>query len=238
MSSDRPSRRPQLFIVAAPSAAGKGTLIKRLFDGGWGGGDRPEFAVSHTTRPPRPGERAGVHYHFIDEATFERMVDDDEFVEWADVHGRRYGTSRTEIENRLARGVDVLLELDVQGTAQVLASHPDVCSVLILPPSYDELHRRITARGHDSPESVARRLSVSLWEIERYEIFDYVIINDEIERAGSELEAVLTARRCLREHNETRIQAILADFREAVGPTQHSQAPRVENNDGSDSRED
>lgn len=239
MSSNQPRRRSQLFVVSAPSAAGKTTLIERLFDGAWGSDERPEFAVSHTTRPPRPGERPGAHYHFIDDAEFDRMVAAGEFLEWAEVHGCRYGTSRSEVDARLARGADVLLDLDVQGAANVIAVHPEVCSVLVLPPSYQELYRRIAGRGHDSAESVSRRLSVSLWEIERYGIYDYVIINQEVERACRELKAVLTASRCLRQHNEERIQAILEDFRRALGPTrQHTPASRVETSDGSNSRED
>lgn len=241
MSSSAPGRQAQLFVVSAPSAAGKSTLIKLLFDGGWQGGERPEFAVSHTTRRSRPDEEAGLHYHFVDDAEFDRMVAAGEFLEWARVHGHRYGTSRREVDDRLARGVDVLLDLDVQGAASVLEAHPDACSVLILPPSYEELRRRLATRGHDDADSMARRLSVSLWEIERYGIYDYVIINDDAERACGELRAILTARRCLREHNEARIQAILADFRAALGPTEHltqPPAPRVETNDGPHSRED
>jgi guanylate kinase len=240
MSSEATARRGQLFVVSAPSAAGKTTLIRRLFEGLWHDGERPEFAVSHTTRRPRPDEKAGVHYHYVDDATFDGMVVGEEFLEWAEVHGRRYGTSRSEVDGRLARGVDVVLDLDVQGAESVLATHPDACSVLVLPPSYEELYRRIAGRGHESAEEIARRLSVSLWEIERYSIYDYVIINDEVERACSELKAVLTARRCSREHNETRIQAILADFRSALGPRAHHtrQHPSpLEINDGSDSRE-
>lgn len=211
-----PPARADLFVIAAPSAAGKTTLIKSLYATAPSDAPPPEFSVSHTTRSPRPGEVDGVNYHFVDEPEFGRMVEAGEFLEWAEVHGRRYGTARAEVEQRLARGTDVLLDIDVQGVANVRKAFPECCAILVLPPSYAELERRIAARGHDKPEDIARRLSVSLWEIERYELFDYVIINADIERACSELSGVITTRRARLERREERVRAIIEDFRSAL----------------------
>jgi guanylate kinase len=217
MSSSRRISRADLFVVAAPSAAGKTTLIERLYSAS--DASVPEFSVSHTTRSPRAGEIDGVSYHFVGDAEFDRMVEADLFLEWADVHAHRYGTARSEVEGRFARGADVLLDIDVQGVASVKAAYPDACAILVLPPSYAELQRRISARGQDGAESIARRLSVSLWEIERYALFDYAIINSDVELATRELAAVITARGVRLERREARVKAILEDFRRALDPT-------------------
>jgi len=216
-SSGATTGQADLFVVAAPSAAGKTTLIERLY----AAADEPlpEFSVSHTTRSPRAGEVDGVSYHFVDDVAFTRMVEAGEFLEWAEVHARRYGTARSEVEGRLARGADVLLDIDVQGVASVKAAYPRACAILVLPPSYAELERRISARGQDEAESIARRLSVSLWEIERYALFDYAIINSDVELATRELAAVIAARGVRLERREARVKAILEDFRSALDPT-------------------
>ena len=217
MSSSVSAPKADLFVVAAPSAAGKTTLIKALYRSAERTSERmPEFSVSHTTRAPRSGEQDGVNYHFVDDSEFDRMIEAGEFLEWAEVHGRRYGTARSEIDARLARGVDVLLDIDVQGVDSVKRAYPECCAVLILPPSYAELERRMHERGQDAPDSVARRLSVSLWEIERYALFDYVIINDDVEQAGRELASVIAVRRARLERREERVKAILEDFRSAL----------------------
>lgn len=228
-----------LFVIAAPSAAGKTTLIERLYESGEPA-PLPEFSVSHTTRGPRPGEVDGVNYHFVDEAEFSRLITAGEFLEWAEVHGRRYGTTRSEVDQRLLRGADVLLDIDVQGVAKVKDVFPDANAILVLPPSYAELEKRIAGRGHDPAESIARRLSVSLWEIERYPLFDYVIINSDVEHAGRELAAIIAARHARLDRREERVQAILEDFRSALDPTQHQpqDATPIGDQDGSNSRED
>jgi len=236
-NSDRsaPADQARLFVMAAPSGTGKSTLIQRVFAADWENGGPPEFSVSHTTRAARPGEVHGEHYFFVDQAEFERMVETEEFLEFAEVHGQMKGTSRAEVDRRLAAGVDVLLDIDVQGVASVLAAHPDACSILIMPPSYLELENRISGRGHDSADDIARRLAVSLWEIERYRLFDYVIINDDIERACREFVTVIQSQRLRRDRNESRIRVILDDFHRALTPTER---PLPETRDGSNPRED
>ncbi len=225
MSSDRrkdrsrSDRRGDLFVLSAPSGTGKTTLVRYLDRHPWPHGEAPEFSVSHTTREPRSGEVDGVHYHFVDTSTFDSMVEANDFLEWAMVHGQRKGTARSEVADRLADGRDVLLDIDVQGAANVLEAHPDACAVLVLPPSYGELAERIAGRGADTAADIARRLSVSLWEIERYTIYDYVIINDEVDRAGRELAAIITARRATRERREADVERILEDFRNSIPGT-------------------
>ncbi|MCZ6507134.1 MAG: guanylate kinase [Acidobacteria bacterium] len=212
------SPRASLFVLAAPSGTGKTTLIQRAFSGEWPDGGPPEFSVSHTTRDPRPGEVEGEHYYFVDEAEFQGMIAAGEFLEWAQVHGQLKGTSGNEVEGRLEAGVDVLLDIDVQGVESVLAVRPDACSILIVPPSFDELKRRILDRGHDSSGAVTRRLSVSLCEIERYALFDYVIVNDDAERAGRQLIAIIVAWRSRLARRLHRIEMILEDFHRALEP--------------------
>jgi len=210
------SERADVFVLAAPSGTGKTTLLRRLFAEAWPDEPPPEFSVSHTTRAPRPDERDGVNYHFVSAEEFSRMVEAGEFLEWAEVHGQLKGTSHVEIERRVRAGTDVLLDVDVQGVESVLAVFPDACSILILPPSYAELERRIVDRGHDGAHDVARRLAVSLSEIERYPMFDYVIVNDDAARACRQLIAILVAKRCGLRRNETQVGSVLNDFRAAL----------------------
>jgi len=244
MSSSAESKElpeARLFIVAAPSGTGKTTLIKRAFDSDWQDASRPEFSVSHTTRQARPDEVDGVHYFFVGEDEFRRMIAAGEFLEWAVVHGQLKGTSKAEVEKRLAAGVDVLLDIDVQGVDSIRALFPEACSIMIMPPGFEELRRRIEGRGHDSAEDVAKRLAVSLCEIERYGIFDCVIINGDIERASNKLVSVITSKCALPERNEERVQAILEDFRSALERTS-ADTPRfeshLETSDGPNSRQD
>ena len=202
-----------LLIVSAPSGAGKTTLIRRAL-----ADDDPaladlRFSVSHTTRPARADEVDGRDYHFVDDARFQQMVDDDEFLEWADVYGQKKGTSRAAVLPMLEKGFDVLLDIDVQGAAQVLERYPGAESVLILPPSFAELERRLRRRGGDAPEQMTRRLAESLAAIERFELYRYVMINESIERAETTLRAILIAIRHRRERQADRISEVLADFR-------------------------
>ncbi len=205
-----------LLIVSAPSGAGKTTLIQRALVG-----RDPElegllFSVSHTTRDPRPGEVDGRDYHFVDEGVFRQMVIEDEFLEWADVYGQLKGTSKAAVLPHLGEGRDVILDIDVQGAAQVLESYPQAESVLILPPSYAELERRIRDRGVDTADQLARRLALSLSAIERYEMYGYVMINDDLTRAQEALRAILIAIRHRRERQTERVAEVLRDFRDAL----------------------
>lgn len=205
-----------LLIVSAPSGAGKTTLIRRALVGGDSALEGLRFSVSHTTRAARPGEVDGSDYYFVDDAEFDSMVERGEFLESADVYGQKKGTSRAAVLPLLEQGFDVLLDIDVQGAAQVFERYPEAESVLILPPSFGELERRIRARGVDAPEQLERRLAQSLAAIERYELYDYVMINDELRRAEETLRAILIAIRHRRERQSERIAEILDDFRASL----------------------
>ncbi|MGB6334846.1 MAG: guanylate kinase, partial [Thermoanaerobaculia bacterium] len=160
--------RGELFIVSAPSGAGKSTLIRKAIEEGLAGHRGVTFSVSHTTRRPRAGEVDGKDYHFVDAETFQRMVAEEKFLEWAEVHNKLYGTSFAEVLPRLEQGIDVILEIDVQGAEQVLERMPESIGVFILPPGPEVLSRRLHRRGLDDDEEIARRLAVSHWEIKRY----------------------------------------------------------------------
>jgi guanylate kinase len=179
-----------LFVVSGPSGSGKSTLIgrvrRRLPD--------LEFSVSHTTREPRPSEREGVDYHFVPERTFERMIRDRRFVEWARVHGRLYGTSKAELERKARRG-DVVLDIDVQGARQVRKKIPRAILIFIMPPVFTELRKRLGRRKADSPEAIERRLRDAAAEVRAYRGFDFVVVNDDLEQAASELGSVIVAAR-------------------------------------------
>ncbi len=187
MASVTPSRRGRLFVIAAASGTGKTSLVKALVARVPG----LRYCVSHTTRPPRPQEVEGRDYHFVDRATFERMVGRDEFLEHASVFDNLYGTGRAEVEAALAAGRDLLLEIDWQGAAQLRARLPDVCDVFILPPSRAALEARLRGRGTDSAEVIARRLKDSVTELGHWHEFRCVIVNDDFERALGDLERIV-----------------------------------------------
>ena len=207
--------RGELFIVSAPSGAGKTTLIQTLMARPEGLG-RLEFSVSHTTRAPRQVEQNGREYHFVSRPAFEAMMDQGRFLEWAVVHGNLYGTSNDEVEPRLERGIDVLLDIDVQGAEQVLRSRPDAQSIFILPPSYADLERRLRGRALDGAADIARRLDVSLSEIRRYPSYRYVIINRDAALASEALAAIVLEKRCRRERMEEGVAEVVADFERAL----------------------
>jgi len=192
-----------LFVVAAPSGAGKSTLVNALLE------REPaiSLSVSHTTRPPRPGEQYGRHYYFVERAEFEREIAEGIFLEHAEVHGNLYGTSRDKVQALLAQGRDVLLEIDWQGAAQIRKGKPDCVGVFILPPSRAELERRLSTRAQDSAEVVAARMAEADNEISRWSEYDYVIINDDVEKAERELKAIVAAERLNRQR-----QTGLVDF--------------------------
>ncbi|HRC84846.1 MAG TPA: guanylate kinase [Thermoanaerobaculia bacterium] len=200
--------RGDLFILSAPSGAGKTTLIQRLLAGNLLGPERIAFSVSYTTRRPRPGETHGLDYHFTDQETFERLVAAGELLEWAQVHGQYYGTARSEVQPRLDCGLDVLLDIDVQGARQVIAKMPEARTIFILPPSFEDLRSRLLGRGVDDPAEIDKRLSNALAEIPEFERYQYVIINDDADRAALELAAIILARRRQLERMRPQVEKI------------------------------
>jgi guanylate kinase len=180
-----------LFVITAPSGAGKSSLIKGLLAAERG----VALSVSYTTRPPRPGEADGREYHFVDMRAFTAMLERGEFLESAEVHGHRYGTSQKVIEKARATGVDLVLEIDWQGAEQVRRLHPDAIGVFILPPSMPELERRLRARAQDSDEVIRRRLANAAEEMQHAVEFKYAIINNNFDDALLDLRAVVRAER-------------------------------------------
>jgi guanylate kinase len=211
MSTDT-SRPPSvdctLFVVAAPSGAGKSTLVNALLE------REPSISlsISHTTRPPRPGEQYGRHYFFVERPEFEREIAEGIFLEHAEVHGNLYGTSRNTVDSLLAQGRDVLLEIDWQGARQIRKSKPDCVSVFILPPSRPELERRLRGRGSDSQEVIARRLHNSREEIAHAHEFDYIIVNDDFDVALGDLQAIVHAVRQRAPLQWQRHEALIAEL--------------------------
>lgn len=180
-----------LFVVAAPSGAGKSSLVKALMELD----SHVQPSVSHTTRPPRGQEKHGREYFFVSEAEFDAMVQADAFVEWAIVHGNRYGTSKKAIEDRMAQGVDVLLEIDFQGAMQIKRLFSNATTIFILPPSWEELRARLERRGEDSPEVIELRLNNAQTEVAEAYLFDFVIINELFDRALFDLKAIVHSQR-------------------------------------------
>ena len=207
------ARQGILFVISSPSGGGKGTLIRRVLAEGLG----LSYSVSWTTRAPRPGERDGVSYHFVTVDEFERMRAAGGFLEWAVVHGNLYGTARSVVAQELSEGHDIILEIDVQGAAAVRAMMASVVGVFILPPSLAVLRARLSARMTERPEELALRLRNARAEVEQYEHFDYVILNDEVERASAQLAAVVLAERARRERQEWVARRVLASFSEPAG---------------------
>ena len=180
-----------LYIISAPSGAGKTTLVKALLERMTG----VSVSVSHTTRAPRPGERDGVDYHFVDTATFQQCVAEGEFLEHAEVFGNWYGTSRAALRERLDAGEDVILEIDWQGARQVFEAFPEAVKVFVLPPSREALYQRLRGRGQDSEEIIARRMRDAVSEMRHYDEYHYLVFNDDFAEALGELEALFRARR-------------------------------------------
>ncbi len=178
---------PRVFVITGPSGVGKGTLIRTLLDRVPG----LELSVSATTRGPRPGEENGVDYHFLDDAEFDRRVRAGDFVEHASYSGRRYGTLRSDLEQRLVRGVPVVLEIEVQGARQVAETMPEAVRIFIAPPSEEALRTRLVGRGTDSPEDVEKRLATAREELRAQGEFAHVVYNDRLDDAVSALEEVV-----------------------------------------------
>ena len=190
MSSDI-NHAGKLFIIAAPSGGGKTSLIRGLLELD----AKLALSVSHTTRPARPGERDVQHYHFVSVAAFEQMVTNNEFVEHAQVFDHFYGTSHAAIDAKLARGLDVLLDIDWQGARQVRDGFPDCCSIFIIPPSLEALRRRLTKRGQDSARIIDRRMRDAQAEISHWAEFDHVLVNDVFDKALEELHGIINDHR-------------------------------------------
>lgn len=180
-----------IFIVSAPSGAGKTSLVKAMLEAD----KQVKLSVSYTTRAPRPGEVDGVHYHFVSMDEFMAMLNRGDFLESAEVYGNRYGTSQRWIEAQVATGMDILLEIDWQGAAQVRKLMPQAISIFVLPPSPAALRERLTGRGQDSEEIIAGRLAAAREDMSHVSEFDYVIINDDFATAALELQAVVKASR-------------------------------------------
>ena len=180
-------QRGKLFVIAAPSGAGKTSLVHALLR------RKPglRFSLSYTTRKQRPTEKHGLDYFFVDKPTFQRMIDADEFLEHAQVFDNFYGTSRAQVESLLAAGDNVLLEIDWQGAQQIRRTMPECQSIFILPPSRAELERRLRSRATDSDEVIARRLRDSIADMSHWNEFDYVVVNDDFEHAASDLENII-----------------------------------------------
>ena len=186
------AKKGKTFIISGPSGVGKSTVLSALFQGR----DDLYFSVSATTRAPRPGEKHGVDYHFIEPETFRQWIVDGEFLEYAEYVGNFYGTPKKYVDAAMEEGKDVILDIEIQGATQVHNLRPDVVRIFIAPPSWKELERRLTARGTDSPEKVQKRLLRAKVELQTADHYDYFVINDTVEDAVRELDAIMTAEHC------------------------------------------
>lgn len=199
------SERGTLFVVAAPSGAGKSSLVNAVL------AREPNIAlsISFTSRAPRPGERHAHHYHFVDKAEFERMIERGDFFEYALVHGDYKGTAKQSVEPQLAAGKDVLLEIDWQGAQQVREKMPDCLSVFILPPSKDVLETRMRNRGQDSEAVIAQRFAAAREEMSHAHEFDYLVINEHFDTAANEMRSIFIAHRLRREAQMRRHKSLI-----------------------------
>ncbi len=200
--------RGALIVVSSPSGGGKGTLIRRVLK------EVPNlgYSVSFTTRAPRSEEIDGRDYFFISLEEFENRIENKRFLEWARVHGNFYGTAREQVERELSEGHDIILEIDVQGAKSVRQLVADAVSVFILPPTYEVLRQRLTARGSERPDDLALRLRNARAEVEHYREFDYVILNDEVKAAAGQLAAIIYAERARRTRQEQVAQRVIDTF--------------------------
>ena len=209
VTETKPSERGTVFVVSSPSGGGKGTLIKRVLEVV----PNLSYSVSYTTRAPRNGEVEGREYFFVNRKQFEEMVAADEFLEWANVHGNLYGTAKRQLDEQTATGLDLVLEVDVQGAASVRELPLDAVSIFILPPSYETLRQRLIQRGTDAPDQLEVRLRNAPDELRQYAAFDYVIINDDVERATKQLASIIDAERARRRRQESFVRAVIENFK-------------------------
>ena len=198
-----------LYVVSSPSGGGKGTLIRRMLE------VVPDlgYSVSYTTRAPRNGEVNGREYFFVDRTKFEEMVAAGDFLEWANVHGNLYGTSKRQVVDETTAGSDLVLEVDVQGAASVRQLPLESVSIFILPPSLEILRQRLLTRGTDTADQLELRLRNAPEELKQYSMFDYVIFNDDLERASGQLAAIITAERAKRSRQEGLVKQIIENFK-------------------------
>ena len=185
------NKDPLLLIVSSPSGAGKTTLCSKLL----AEFEDLRFSTSHTTRKPRASEVDGRDYHFIDDEKFDQMLETDQFIEWARVHGNRYGTARAEIRTAAASKLDLIFDVDFQGARQIKAQYRTAVGVFVLPPSIEVLHSRLTQRGTESSKSIERRFEAALEEIAHHNLFDYLLVNDDLDVAYDHLRSILLAER-------------------------------------------
>jgi guanylate kinase len=197
-----------LFVVSSPSGGGKGTIIRHVLDVV----PNLSYSVSFTTRAPRSNEVNGREYYFVSRQVFEEMVGAGEFLEWACVHGNFYGTAKRQVGDETAAGTDIVLEVDVQGAKSVRELPLDSVSIFILPPSFEVLRERLIARGTDSPQELEIRLSNAPAELRQYSAFDYVIINDEVERAAGQLASIIYAERTRCKRQEKLVRELIEKF--------------------------
>ena len=200
--------RGNLFILSAPSGAGKSSLITALIKKH----DDMKVSVSHTTRSPRPGEENAVHYHFVSADEFKALIAKDDFFEWAKVFDNYYGTSKQAIESQLDAGIDVFLDIDWQGAQQVRKIMPSVQTIFILPPSKEELEQRLNNRGQDSAEVIAGRMAQAQSETSHYNEYDFVVVNDEFDTALSDIETIVMAQRLTLKAQQNRHQNLLSSL--------------------------
>lgn len=202
-------RRGCLFVISAPSGSGKTTLVSKLI----ASFSDLRFSVSYTTRAPRGAERDGVDYHFVTRDEFQEKIRTGEFLEWAEVHGNLYGTSKVQTERIRAGGQDILLDVDVQGADQVRKAEPEAVTMFVMPPSFQVLEERLRGRNQDSPEVIEGRLAVARREIDRYRDYHYVLVNDGIEETAELLKSIVLAERARPHLLEERLRPILESFR-------------------------
>jgi len=218
-----------LFVVSSPSGGGKGTLIQRVLNKV----ANLSYSVSFTTRAPRSGEVNGREYFFVAPENFDKMVAADEFLEWAHVHGKQYGTARRQVAREISAGRDIILEVDVQGAASVRALMADSVSIFILPPSFEVLRQRLQARGTDSPEELDLRLRNAPIELKAYSAFQYLIINDDVDRAAAEMTSIVQAERARLSRQEARVKRVVEAFAENEMPETPAGQGRAGGSDGS-----
>ena len=201
-------RFSNLVVVSGPSGAGKTTVLNRVM----AELEDIRFSVSHTTRVPRPGEKNAVEYHFVSRREFERLISEGEFLEWAEVHGELYGTARTEYDRAAREGVDLLLDIDVQGADQVTTKFDDAVTVFVIPPSYQDLERRLRGRGPDDEASFARRLAVAGQEMAHFRKYQYAIVNVDLSASVDALKTIVRAARLRTSRVAETAEKILSTF--------------------------